>query len=320
MRPTLPPRRILVVRNDRMGDLLMSLPAVRQIRSAFPEAKVTLLIRQELEPLLEGHPDVDRILLWDPGQGPAAAVRWGRRLRRERFDCALILNPSKLFHAASFLAGIPVRAGYRRKWGFLLNRSIPDTKQKRAGHEADYNLEPLSLLGIRPSEPVLELPVRPELDAQALRLMESHGIRPLPRPVAIHPWTSNPAKSWPLESFLEVAGGLSRSGRPVLLIGEPSPVRGELDELRANGVVDLTGKVPLRILPALLRRCGLLISNDSGPAHVAAAVGTPTVVVAPREHEAVLRRWKPLGKEVRVLLSPDPSTVEKAALSFIEGS
>ena len=280
-----------------MGDLLMSLPAVRQIRTAFPEANVTLLIHQDLEPLLEDHPDLDQILRWDPrqGQGWGAMLRWGRALRRERFDCAVILNPTQLFHVAAWLAGIPVRAGYRRKWGFLLTRSIPDTKQSREGHEAEYNLELLPLLGLRPSGPVLKLPVRPEKEIQAQRLLESRGLRAMPRPVAIHPWTSNAAKSWPIDSFGQLIRSLESSRVPVLVIGGKEnqiAMQQWKTELPAN-TVDLVGEVPLGLLPALLKQCRALVSNDSGPVHVAAAVGTPTVVVAPRSHGPLLNRWNP---------------------------
>ena len=306
-----------------MGDLLMSMPAVRQIRAAFPKANVTLLIHQDLEPLLEGHPDADRILPWDPaqGQGWAAMLRWGRALRRERFDCAVILNPTRMFHAACRLAGIPVRVGYRRKWGFLLTRSIPDTKQTREGHEADYNLELLPLIGIRPSAPVLELPVRPEKEAAALRLLESLGLRTAQQPVAIHPWTSNTAKSWPMESFRHLIRLLKNSGVPVIVIGgeENRTAMREWKRSLPGSVGDLVGQAPLGLLPALLKQCRALVSNDSGPVHVAAAVGTPAVVVAPGSHAAALNRWRPLGELHRILIDPDAAQAAAAVMERAAG-
>jgi len=302
-----------------MGDLLMSLPAVRQIRAAFPKAKVALLIQQDLEPLLEGHPDLDQILRWDPGQGQGwgAMLRWGRALRRERFDCAVILNPTKLFHSAVWLAGIPIRAGYRRKWGFLLTRSIPDTKQTRERPEAEYNLELLPLLGLRPSGPVLKLPVRPEKEAEILRLLESRGLKTAPRPVAVHPWTSNTAKSWPMDSFQHLIRLLEGSGVPVIVIGgeENQTAMRKWKAALPEGTGDLVGQVPLGLLPALLKQCRALVSNDSGPVHVAAAVGTPVVVVSPRSHAPILNRWRPLGEPHKILLDPD---AEQAAAAVAE--
>ncbi len=280
-----------------MGDLLMSLPVIHALRAAFPESHLTLLMRSELVPLLENHPDISQILPVDPaqGQGWGAILRWGRTLRSCRFDTALILNPTRLFHIASFLAGIPKRVGYRRKWGFLLTAGLIDTKAVRRRHEVEYNLELLELLAVRHSPAVLSVPVPEDKKTQAQALLPGG-----PPPVAIHPWTSNPAKALPVSFFEEVAQELSRRGRTAVWIGEPGP----FEKLRANGVVDLTGKIPLRLLPAVLKQCALLISNDSGPVHVAAAVGTPTVVVAPEAHRATLERWAPFGPGHTLLFAP----------------
>ncbi len=311
-------RRLLFIRTDRMGDLLMSLPAIHAVRESFPEARISLLIQKELEPLLEKHPDVDQIFSWDPGEGQGwvSTFRWGRRLRPERFDAAIVLNPTRFFHTAIFLAGIPIRVGYRRKSGFLLNRSIPDTKATRPLHETQYNLELVQLLGAKTASPIMELPDRQEARQQAHELLASHQISASSHPIAIHPWTSNPAKSWPLDSFQQVADRLQAAGRSILIIGGPES-RPLMETWKISGasIADLVGQTPLQILPAVLRQCALLISNDSGPVHVAAAVGTPTIVVAPKEHGKTLNRWRPLGPGHRILLS---STVEDVVHSVQE--
>ena len=309
-----PYRKILLVRNDRMGDLLMSVPVAHAIREAFPQASISFLVRKELACLVEGHPDVDRVFAWDPGHGCGwiRILRWARRLRGERFDAVLVLNPTREFHLVSFLAGIPIRIGYRRKAGFLLNRSLPDTKSIRNLHEADYNLECAALLGLTPGAPVLNLPTLPETEAQARELLTTKGISPSERPVALHPWTSNPSKSWPLESFKELLVRLAQGNKPILVIGGSEAAAAmERWRFRMKGeVIDLVGHIPLGVLPAVLRRCAVLVSNDSGPVHVAAAVGTPTVVVAPGGHAQLLRRWKPIGNHHLLLTDP---TVEQVA-------
>lgn len=298
------PSRILLVRTDRLGDVLMSLPVASAIRQALPAARIWLLVRKELQTLLEGHRDFERVLaLPEPAnEGWQASFRLARWLRSFRFDAALILNPTRFFHLTCFLAGIPLRIGYRRKWGFFLNRAVADTKHLLSLHETEYNLELTRLLGIEASPAGFTLPERPEARAQVLQLLSSEGVPQDARPVAIHPWTSNPAKGWPLENFSEAARRLVGEGRTVLLIGQ---------QLRAGpflpippGVFNLCDKTSLRMLAELLRFCSVLVTNDSGPAHVAAAVGTPVIVVAPREHERQMQRWKPLGESNRVLLSP----------------
>ena len=295
----------------------MSLPALHEIRMAFPKTSITLLLNEAVEPLLEGHPDADQFLYWGvkEGQGWWNILRWTGKLRKERFDAAIIFNPSRLFHVATFLAGIPLRIGYRRKMGILLNRSIRDTKASRTSHEIDYNLELARLLGLSPSTPVLCLPKRPDAEAEAGRILESVGHSSSCRPIAIHPWTSNFARTehrrWPLESFQNLAITLKDCGQPILIIGSPefSSLMDTWELKGICGVTNLVGQIPLKVLPALLRRSSVLISNDSGPVHIAVAVGTPTIVVASKSQAPVLNRWGPRGPEHLVLLAPSVEEV-----------
>lgn len=305
------PRKLLIVRTDRMGDLLMSLPAIRSIRRAMPQAQIHLLARTELHPLLEGHPDLDKLHPLQPGRerGWANIFRIAAWLRRERFDAVLVMNPSKSLHAAAFLAGVPVRIGYRRKLGFLLTRSLPDTKGERGLHETEYNLELVRLLGIPAKEEPLSLAPTAEGEKRAEELLRENGVTAGRSPVAVHPWTSNPAKNLPVELFWEIARRLIGEGQPVLLIGQPD---GGGPAAAPPGVVNLAGRTPLEILPSILRRCRLLISNDSGPVHVAAAVGTPTLVVTPQSHAAQLKRWRPVGAAHQILIDPNAEEVVRA--------
>ena len=296
-----------------MGDLLMSLPVLRSIRSELRETHITFLIQEGLKPLLEGHPDFDQLLTLPPWaeQGGLTILRLARWLHRFHFDAVLVLNPTRLFHLTSFLAGIPVRIGYRRKWGFLLSCTIADTKHLRHLHEVDYNLELARLLGIAALHREIHLPPRPQVRQEAIRLLKSKGMEVSEEPIAIHPWTSNPAKGWPMEYFWETARQLIAEKKRVILLGEPganSPFPSA-----PPGVMDLSRQITLRTLPELLRICSLLISNDSGPAHVAAAVGTPTIVVAPAEHVRQLERWRPPGDQHCILFSPEVADVITAA-------
>jgi len=312
-----------LIRTDRIGDLLMNLPALAWVRAAFPAAELTLLLQQPVRPLMEGYPGVDRLIGWSPDEGNnlGAAWRWGKRLRPERFGAAVVLNPTRLFHAACFLAGIPVRIGYHRKWSFLLNRTLEDTKAERELHESRYNLELVQLLGLGSPQPLPEapaavpLPVPPAAAAGIESWLQQQGINPGEPLITIHPWTSNPEKSWPLESFCEVVRRLSQEGKRICLIGgtENRPRMESLEKELPPGTIDGVGQVPLERLGALLKRSRLLISNDSGPAHIASAVGTPTIIVAPKTHERLLKRWRPMGDLCRLLFDPSPETVTAQA-------
>ena len=295
-----------------MGDLILSLPAVHAIRQGLPQAEISLLVQSDVKPLLEGHPDVDRLLSTDSGAGKGwrEVLRTAAWLRPCSFDAILVLNPTRRFHVASLLARIPMRIGYRRKWGFLLTHSMPDTKALRNLHESQYNLELTRLLGIQPQDSPPTLPPHPNGGEEIENLFRSHGVIPGRKLIAVHPWTSNPAKGWPLESFWQVTRQLEDLGACALLIGRPgSPL--DSGSVPSNAV-NLVDRTPLGILPDLFRRCALLISNDSGPVHIAAAVGTPTIVVAPAEHRRQMERWKPLGDHHQILIAPETDAVFQA--------
>ena len=277
---------------------------------------MTLLVKKGLEPLLEDFPDADRIRTWEPGSGRGwrAILRLSARLRRDRYDAVVIFNPSRLFHAASFLAGIPVRIGYRRKLGALLTRSIPDTKHLRSRHEAEYNLELAQLAGAVCEPITLSIPVPQRKREEVCILLPACAVEPgpgAPGIVGLHPWTSNPAKAWPLERFEALASRLAGHGITVWVVGEPEHRSQHFDGK------ELVGKIPLRLLPAVLQRCAVLVSNDSGPVHVAAAVGTATVVVASRSHARQMERWRPLGERHAVLTDPTPEQALQAVREWI---
>ena len=290
----------------------MSLPAIHALRRAFPEARMTLLMDERWIPLIKRDRGFHEFLPWNPEEerGWGSWIRWAMRLKQKGFDCAVIMNPNRFFHWATFLAGIPTRVGYRRKCGFLLSHGITDTKALRGLHETIYNFELVQQLGAKGETSPLTLPLSPEGETRARELLADSGVSPTCRPIALHPWTSNPAKSWPLDSFRTLAVQLKSLGETVMAIGEPGGNLVDSQGFFAGcGVVDLIGKIPLEILPETLHLCAALVSNDSGPVHVAAAVGTPTLIVAPAQHAQQLSRWRPLGERHATLLSPMPEEV-----------
>ncbi len=299
----------------------MTLPALHAFKETYPGFQAALLAREELMPLLEGYPDIDQLIpcRTDEPSSLTNALRWAGRLKREGYFAAVIFNPTKLFHAAAFLAGIRLRVGYRRKLGFLLNKTIEDTKASRPLHEADYNLELVQLLGVPRHKPFLMLPSPPRAQEEAAKLLASRGVDASARVAALHPFTSNPVKGWPLENFLALGQGLLQEGWKVVVVGVAPEGPRRAWSNRQPQAVDLIGKIPLRLLPALLKRCQVFISNDSGPVHVAAAVGTPCLVVAPPGHEKNLTRWRPLGERDKLLPGATVDGVLEAVRSLRAG-
>ncbi|MBI4342353.1 MAG: glycosyltransferase family 9 protein [Candidatus Omnitrophica bacterium] len=309
-------RSILFIRTDRVGETVLNLPAVAALDAAWPDASITMLVHPALEPLVSRAVGVDRVLEApaDPAPWWTQAGQLHRLVRPHRFDVAIVSNPTKAAHVAVWCAGIPQRVGYARKWGrWLLTHRLEDRKALGDRHEVEYNLDLVRALGVPPAiSPNLFPPLARELD-DVRRVLAGQGLGPSQPFIAVHPWTSNAAKQWPLERFSalieRIAGPL---GMPVVVIGQPEGGSPTHQTFWGGGrsVIDLIGRLSLPQLAALLQGARLLVSNDSGPVHVAAAVGTRTVVLFGASHPgAGSRRWGPWGAGHIVLDAPSMEAI-----------
>jgi heptosyltransferase-2 len=298
-----PPRRILVIRLDRLGDVVLSTPALQALRQHFPHAFIAMMVRPPCRDVVEGHPALNDVLLYDKDgrhRRVPATVRFARQLRRYDFDTALILHPSNRSHWIPWLARIPVRIGYNRKSARLLTHRVPHRKQEGEQHEAVYTLELLQVFGITPNGPPRpRISIHPAAVKRVERVLAEHAVQPTERLLALHPSASCVSKRWMPERFAEVADRLitEQGVRICLVAGEDDvPYADQVAHAMRRPVVNLAGKLTLGELAALLRRCRCLVSNDSGPVHVAAAVGTPVVDIFGRNQRGLSPlRWGPLG-------------------------
>lgn len=300
-------KKILAIRNDRFGEFLLNIPALRALEESFPEAELTLAVDPYVRDLARCLPFVDRTIDWKgQKQGFCEILRRSRLLKKEGFDIAVMLNPAKDFNIITALAGIPVRAGYNRKWGFLLTHKIPDLKHLALKHEVEYNLDLVGLVGAKTEDKTLSLSVP---DGIISNLFKEFDVRDRDKLVALHPWTSDPLKQWPKERFRELAGRLSAEpGLRIVLVGARQGAVTEESDFggsKAAGLVDLTDKTSLVQLAALLKKCRLLISCDSGPVHLSCCVGTPVVALFRSDLPAKSAvRWGPWGAGHTVLERP----------------
>ena len=305
-------KKILVVRNDRFGEFLLNIPAFRALKETFSRVWLTLVINSSLKELAGRVEYADELIIWENKKHSLKEIlRFSKVLRQKKYDACLILNPSKEFNLISFLAGIPVRVGYDRKWGFLLTKKIKDTKHIGDRHEVDCNLELVGLVGAKTNDKSLSIKVEegsfPELTEGVI--------------VAIHPFTSDPVKVWPIERFQQLAQRLSKeAGVKVLIVGLDFRLRGndlegcgndkEKFENLGNNVINLINKTSLIELAQILKICNLLVSCDSGPVHLACAVGTPVLALFRNDLPGkTAKRWGPWLSDARV--------IERSSLSDI---
>lgn len=293
-------KNILCVRNDRFGEFLLNIPALRALKETFTNARIIAVIDPYLKDLTEGIPLIDEVIEWR--RGPHSLLeKWQlvNLLKEKNIDIAIMLNPSKEFNIFTYLARIPVRVGYARKWDFLLTHKIEDKKYLGIIHEIEYNLELVNLIGAKTQNLALSLSTE---NISLDNLLKDCGIVDNDILVVLHPWTSDPIKQWPLENFREVANRLLHyPGIKVIIIGgneELGKSAAFYDNiLMQSNLINMSGRTTLRQLGALLKKCKLLISGDSGPVHLACAVGCRSLVIFRNDIPGKCpRRWGPWGE------------------------
>ncbi len=279
--------RIAVLRANFLGDLVLTLPALAALRAAYPAAEITLLGAPLHADLLDGRPGPwDRVVVVPPWPGvrdaPGAARdspgvrRFLAARRAEDYDLALQLhggggNSNPLVSAL----GARVSAGARDTGAPPLDRWLPYSSDQ---HEVLRCLELAGLVGAAPVTLEPRLALTPA-DAAAADDVLPAGPGPL---VALHPGAQDPRRRWPAACFAALAGDLAAAGARVVLVGSGDDDRRAADAIRAATpapLLDLVGRLSLGALAGVLARCRVVVANDSGPRHLAEAVGTATVGV-----------------------------------------
>jgi ADP-heptose:LPS heptosyltransferase len=294
-------KKILVIRNDRFGEFLLNIPAIRALKETFG-ARISLVVNPYVKEIAHNLPFVDEIIEWnkDISHSVLERFRFLSFLKKERFALAIILNPSKEFNIFSYLAGIPTRVGYNHKYPFLLTKRLEDRKYLGKKHEVEYNLELVGLIGARTEDRSINLPIKEKDKIFTDDLLKKTGVLDSEDIIAIHPWTSDPVKQWPLEYFGELASLMNEeTALKVIIIGGRDELEKSKEFFRHlnSRIINLTARFTLGQLAAFLKRCTLLVSNDSGPVHLAAAVGTKVLAIFRSDICAKSsRRWGPWGK------------------------
>jgi lipopolysaccharide heptosyltransferase II len=273
--------RILLTRMKFIGDVVLTTPVIRSVRNAYPGAFIAYMGEREAVSLLEGNPCLDDIIPFDLSRPSVLEqTRIALLLRRRRFDLAIDLFGNPRSALVTRLSGARVRVGPDRKGrGRLYSIRVHDDGSPKSAIE--FHTQALTAAGIPVSARTTELfPARAE--REAVRLLLRHGdpfidtARPL---VGIHPGASWPAKHWLPERFAALADLLTeRDGVQVLFTAGPR----DADTIRAirahtGSRVRVVEHLSLRSLAALVSLCSAFVSNDAGPMHIAAAVGTPTI-------------------------------------------
>lgn len=293
------PERILVIRHRAAGDLLLTTPALHALRAGRPNARIEVLAARGMQGLLAGNQDVDRVLIVDRRSAGSQALLYAR-LAAGGYDTVLDLVSNPRSALMTGLTRARVRAGYDipgRAWAYTLRvpREPHDASGRpRLRYAPEAALDVIRALGIDdggPDRDALRFAVtdaaRATIDAWLASVAAERGGRPF---VAALPTGSWPAKTWLPERFSEVMDALAAEATPVWIWGPGERSVVEAIRARMKSPSILAPETGWQELGALLERCSLLVCNDSGPKHVAVALGTPTVTIFGPTHPVT---WHP---------------------------
>lgn len=295
--------KIVVRGANWIGDAVMTISALREIRRAYPDASITLHTRPWAEGVFRDAEFIDNVLEIRTSSVFAQA----RELRKHKFDLAILFPNSFESALVARLAGIPKRLGYSTQHrGFLLTdrASVPEWKDK--DHESRYYLNLIEhVAGIQSESSDATLPVSTEQRKAARETLFAEGVTEKEPVVGFGAGSTNSlAKRWPAANFAKLADRLSNDLKAsVVLLGteNESDVAESVVSASNTRLVDLTGKTDLGTATAILSELDLFISNDMGLAHIAAAVGTPTIVIFGPTNDITTR---PLGANVEIIREP----------------
>lgn len=279
---TEPVRRILLIKPSSLGDIVHAMPTLAALRERFPQAEVTWLVKRQWTSLVEVIEGVDQVCAVE--QGLMGWLGQVPDLRAARFD--LVVDLQGLFRsgAMAWLTGSGRRVGFanaREGSPFFYTQRV--AVPTGSMHAVDRYLLVAEALGAaRPTQPRFDFIDRPE-DREAVdALLAAAGLATGSPWIAMNVSARWETKRWPPQQFAEAADRLADAqGLPIVFMGGPAErpeTRAVMARMRTKAI-DLTGQTPVGLLPGLLRRASLLVTNDSGPMHIAAAVGTPVVAL-----------------------------------------
>ncbi len=302
------PRRILLVNLAHIGDLVLTLPAVASLRRAHPRSHLAMMVGPWSEGVVHGYPHLDDVLVlrapwWDRDRGRShlalsTVLQMRSMIRRGQFDAVINFKSFFQENLAAALARVSVRIGYGIYGGGFLHTALrPFPWGAHAVHQHQLLA---TALGAPATPPRIELSISIRaIDEQAaLEVLGSHS-GPW---IGMHLGSGVPSKQWALERFVELADRLTlRHGAEIVLVGGSEEA--ELAQRFTAGVRkpprNAVGRTGVLATAALLRRCRAFVGSDSAPAHLAAAVGTPTVAIFSGTNRAA--EWHPWGNAVEVL-------------------
>ncbi|MBI3194437.1 MAG: glycosyltransferase family 9 protein [Ignavibacteriae bacterium] len=270
-------RKILIIKLRAIGDVVLSTIVLHNLRFAFPDAQIDFLTEKPSRDIVEGNPDINNVLVFDGKSQNGFGLIWN--VRKRNYDLVIDLFGNPRSALVTYFSGAMYRVGYRFGWREKCYNIIVEPRGGEV-HNTEFNLDAVRSLGLQIVDCGLRITVNEESNTFAERFFHDQGLNDS-FVVAINAAGGWYTKRWSIPKYAELADILGEQHQTkILLLWGP----GERDDaerlatLMTNKAV-LIPQTTLKQLAAILKRCSIMITNDSGPMHIAAAVGTPTVAI-----------------------------------------
>lgn len=292
------PKNILVVRTDRIGDLILTLPLAGLIKKQYPNSKVTFLVRDYTNNLVSNHPSIDEVLVLSESDGNSNIFENLDLIKSKKFDTCIVVSPTFALALIMFLSGIKTKIGTGYRWySFLFNQKVFEHRKNAERHELEYNVNLLGKLGIKNN--ITENNVRYDfrVDESSLqnviKILLDKKLDLQKQIIIVHPGSGGSSIDLPINKFAELVKQLDDDNFQIILTGNKNEI--ELCEKikSTDNVKNLAGKFSLDELTALISKSVMFISNSTGPIHIATALGKFTVGFYPKIISCSKERWGP---------------------------
>ncbi|MFZ0454892.1 MAG: glycosyltransferase family 9 protein [Ignavibacteriaceae bacterium] len=303
------PKNLLIVRTDRIGDVVLSLPLAEIVKKYYPECKITFLVRNYTKDILENHPFIDKIILLQEENKKVSILKNVKIIKSFGFDSGIIVYPTLQTSIIIFLSGIKNRIGTGYRWySFLFNHKIFEHRKYAEKHELEYNVNLLNAFGINeivaPGKVDFNLTINKKSEEKIKTLFEDNGINNDKLIIIIHPGSGGSAVDLPVNKFKYLVEELSKKDKfQILLTGSEQEIE-ICEKLKINNKIkNFAGILSLSELIALIDKCNIFVANSTGPLHIAAALGKYIVGFYPNLLVCSAKRWGPYTNK-KIIFSP----------------
>ncbi len=292
------PKNILIVRTDRIGDVILTLPLAGLIKNEYPNAKITFLLREYTKNIVSDHPFIDEVIVLKEINDKISFFDNLDLIKSKMFDICIVARPSFIIAMILFFSGIKNRIGTGYRWySLFFNQRVYEHRKNAERHELEYNVNLLEKIGIKNNVNEDNVSYKLTVDDSSLQnviqILVDEKID-LQKPIIIvHPGSGGSSVDLPIEKFSELVDKLDNDNSQIILTGNKNEIT-LCNKIKSSpNVKNFAGKFNLDELSALISKSSIFISNSTGPIHIAAALGKFTVGFYPKIVSCSKERWGP---------------------------